>query len=273
MRYIINTLKMLGWLIVIAPANGALMAHEFWIDPVIFELPADAPLVADIRVGQNFSGAAYAYYPPQFRRFDLVTSKGTQPVLGRPGDQPALNVPSPATGLITAVHVTGDMTLTYKDWAKFKAFVTHKDFAWATSDHLARGLPETGFKERYSRYAKSLFAVGNGAGQDREVGLVTELVARTNPYTDDIGQGILLQVLYKGAPRTNAQLELFEKAADGKVQITLHRTDETGHVRVPVQRGRRYLADAVVMRPLDAATSDGAVWESLWASLTFAVPD
>lgn len=73
---------MLGWLIVIAPANGALMAHEFWIDPVIFELPADAPLVADIRVGQNFSGAAYAYYPPQFRRFDLVTSKGTQPVLG-----------------------------------------------------------------------------------------------------------------------------------------------------------------------------------------------
>ena len=50
MRYIINTLKMLGWLIVIAPANGALMAHEFWIDPLIFELPADAPLVADIRV-------------------------------------------------------------------------------------------------------------------------------------------------------------------------------------------------------------------------------
>ena len=171
MRYIINTLKMFGWLIVIAPANGALMAHEFWIDPVIFELPADAPLVADIRVGQNFSGAAYAYYPPQFRRLDLVTSKGTQPVLGRPGDRPALNVPSPATGLITAVHVTGDMTLTYKDWAKFKAFVTHKDFAWATSDHFARGLPETGFKERYSRYAKSLFAVGNGAGQGRLRGL------------------------------------------------------------------------------------------------------
>jgi len=273
MRYIINTLKMLGWLIVIAPASGALKAHEFWIDPVAFQLPVDAPLVADIRVGQDFSGAAYAYYPPQFRRFDLITSQGTQPVLGRPGDRPALNVTPPTTGLIVAVHVTDDMTLTYKDWAKFKAFVTHKDFAWATDDHLGRGLPETGFKERYSRYAKSLLAVGNGAGQDREVGLVTELVARTNPYTDDIGQGILLQVLYKGAPRSNAQLELFEKAADGKVQITLHRTDETGHVRVPVQRGRRYLADAVVMRPLDAATSDGAVWESLWASLTFAVPD
>ena len=75
------------------------------------------------------------------------------------------------------------------------------------------------------------------------------------------------------APRAAAQVELFEKTEDGKVQITFHRTDETGHVRVPVQRGRRYLADAVVMRPLDAATSDGAVWESLWASLTFAVPN
>lgn len=273
MRQLLTTLKMLGCFIVTAPIGGALIAHEFWIDPVAFQLPIGAPLVADIRVGQDFSGAAYAYLPPQFRRFDLITSQGTQTVPGRPGDRPALNMPTTATGLSVAVHVTTDSTLTYREWDKFNAFVTHKDFAWAAADHLRRGLPETGFKERYSRYAKSLLAVGDGAGKDRQIGLVTELVALTNPFTDDIRNGMLLRVLYKGAPRAAAQVELFEKTEDGKVQITFHRTDETGHVRVPVQRGRRYLADAVVMRPLDAATSDGAVWESLWASLTFAVPN
>ena len=273
MRQLLNTLKMLGCFIVTAPIGGALIAHEFWIDPVAFQLPIGAPLVADIRVGQDFSGAAYAYLPPQFRRFDLITSQGTQTVPGRPGDRPALNMPTTATGLSVAVHVTTDSTLTYREWDKFNAFVTHKDFAWAAADHLRRGLPETGFKERYSRYAKSLLAVGDGAGKDREIGLVTELVALTNPYTDDLSQGMVLRAYYQGAPRADVQIEVFEKNDDGSVQTTLHRTDDTGLVRVPVRAGYRYMADAVVMRPLDAATSGGAVWESLWASLTFEVPD
>ena len=273
MRPLLIILKMLGLLAVTVPICTTLSAHEFWIDPVAFEIRQGDPLVANIRVGKNFSGAAFSFIPNRFERFEVITAGVAYPVLGRLGDRPALTMATPEKGLNIAVHVTGDMTLTYREWSKFETFVRHKDFAWGLAEHTRRGLPETGFKERYSRYAKSLLAVGDGAGKDREIGLVTELVALTNPYTDDLSQGMVLRAFYQGAPRADVQIEVFEKNDDGSVQTTLHRTDDTGLVRVPVRAGYRYMADTVVMRPLDAATSGGAVWESLWASLTFEVPD
>ena len=272
MRPLLNASKILGWLAVTAPICTLLSAHEFWIDPVAFEIPQGDPLVANIRVGQNFNGAAFSFIPARFERFEVISSVSTYPVVGRLGDRPALNMTGPENGLNIAVHVTRDMTLNYREWVKFENFVTHKDFAWALAEHAQRSLPETGFKERYSRYAKSLLAVGDGEGQDREVGLLTELVAEANPYTDDLADGLPLRVFYQGQPRGNAQVELFEKHPDGTVVISLHTTDEAGLVQLPVLPGRQYLADAVVLRAVDPAASDGAVWESLWAALTFAIP-
>jgi len=40
-----------------------------------------------------------------------------------------------------------------------------------------------------------------------------------------------------------------------------------------VRPGYAYLADAVVLRPLVPDTDKGPVWESLWASLSFAVAE
>ena len=81
-------------------------------------------------------------------------------------------------------------------------------------------------------------------------------------------------MFYRDAMRANAQVELFEKAADGTVVVTLHKADADGIALLPVRSGYEYMADAVVMRvPSDALASEyGAVWETLWANLTFAVP-
>jgi uncharacterized GH25 family protein len=272
MRPLSIILKILGLLVVTVPIGTTLSAHEFWIDPVEFEIPKGDPLVANIRVGKNFSGAAFSFIPNRFKRFEVITAGVAYPVLGRLGDRPALTMTKPEKGLNIAVYVTGDMTLTYREWGKFETFLRHKDFAWGLAEHTRRGLPEIGFKERYSRYAKSLIAVGGGAGQDSEIGLLTELVAEANPYTDDLTDGLPLRVFYQGKPRANAQVELFEKHQDGTVKISLHTTDEAGLVQLPVLPGRQYLADAVVLRAVDPAASDGAVWESLWAALTFATP-
>jgi hypothetical protein len=206
MRPLSIILKMLGLLAVPLPIGTMLSAHEFWIDPVAFEISQGDPLVANIRVGKDFSGAAFSFIPNRFERFEVITAGAAYPVLGRLGDRPALTMAAPEKGLNIAVHVTGDMTLTYREWVKFETFVRHKDFAWGLAEHTRRGLPETGFKERYSRYAKSLIAVGGGAGQDREVGLLTELVAEANPYTDDLTDGLPLRVFYQGKPRANAQV-------------------------------------------------------------------
>ncbi|WP_116598943.1 DUF4198 domain-containing protein [Primorskyibacter marinus] len=251
----------------------AATAHEFWISPLEYQITVDAPLVADIRVGENFEGSAFSYLPMRFRRFDVVMGGDLSEVPGRAGDRPALTMPALQEGLAVVVHETTDYLLTYKEWVKFESFTTHKDFGWAMDQHRARGLPETGFRERYSRYGKSLIAVGDGAGRDREVGLLTEIVAQANPYTDDLSTGFPVTVLYEGALRTDTQVELFDKAPDGAVTSTLYRTDEEGVAIFPVSPGHTYLVDSVVMRPLDPEAQDDPVWESLWASLTFRVPD
>jgi hypothetical protein len=193
-------------------------------------------------------------------------------VSGRAGDRPALNMTAPHDGLAVVIHETSDHLLTYSEWAKFESFTTHKDFTWAMDQHRADGLPEEGFKERYSRYGKSLIAVGNGEGKDREMGMLTEIVAGANPYTDDVTGGFPVTVLYKGAPRADVQIELFDKSPDGTVETSLHRTDADGHAVIPVDPGHSYLVDSVVMRSLKPQAEGDPVWESLWASLTFEVP-
>ena len=62
--------------------------------------------------------------------------------------------------------------------------------------HAARGLPELAFREAYTRYAKSLVAVGAGKGSDARVGLKIEVVAGANPYTDDLSGAMPVQVFY-----------------------------------------------------------------------------
>ena len=142
-------------------------AHEFWISPNSYTVAPGQQVEAHIRVGQNFKGSNYSFLPAQFKRFDLVQGDQVAPVQGTVGDRPALNMPVTDEGLLVVVHQTTDSFVTYRDAALFENFVRHKDFAWALDQHAERGLPETGFRERYSRYAKSLIAIGDGAGADR----------------------------------------------------------------------------------------------------------
>ncbi|MGV6811011.1 MAG: DUF4198 domain-containing protein [Brevirhabdus sp.] len=249
-------------------------AHEFWLQAKDWQVPIEEQIEADIRVGQKFKGATYSYFPNGFRRFELAQGETVEPVPGRAGDIPAVHVAPVGEGLNVLVHETTDFVLTYSDWALFTNFVEHKDFEGALERHVERGLPQTGFKEAYSRYAKALIAVGDGQGRDREFGLETEFVALANPYTDSVEDGFPVRLFYQGAPRGNVQVELFDKDADGHVEVTLHKTGDDGVARLPVRSGHVYMVDAVVLREPSAELAEkrGAVWESLWANLSFAVP-
>lgn len=242
-------------------------AHEFWIAPEAFQIAPGDKVVASLRVGQNFNGSAQAFIPAHFQRFDLIHASGTRPVKSRIGDRPALNQPLDADGLWIVVHETQDLLLTYKEAHLFEEFATHKELTGTLESHKARGLPPTGFQEQYRRFAKALIAVGKGAGKDRVVGLRTEIVAQTNPYLESYNGQMSVKVLFEGQPRANALVEVFEKGPDGTVSVGTTHTNAAGLARFPTKPGRHYLVDAVKMLPLDG--SEGPVWYSLWASLTF----
>jgi uncharacterized GH25 family protein len=251
----------------------AAQAHEFWIAPSDYTVQVGDVITADLRVGSDMKGVPQPYIDGNIARFDLITGDVASPVTGRLGDQPAMAAPATTEGLAIAVHETTPTTLTYRDYAIFNRFVAHKNLNGVLAQHAARHLPPTGFQETYARHAKSLIAVGNGAGADRAIGMKVEIVAMTNPYTDDVSEGMTLQVLLDGQPRNDAQLELFGRFPDDTVKRVVYRTDASGMVNITVEPGVEYLADNVAMTalPNDNAGA-GPVWHSDWASLTFQVP-
>lgn len=250
-------------------------AHEFWIDPHDFTVATGESIVADLRVGQLFEGTPLSYLPNSFKRFDMAQGSALVPVEGRMGDRPALGMAAPGEGLAVFIHVTTDSVLTWDEFPDFEAFARHKDASWAIQSHSERGLPQEKFREAYSRHVKSMVSVGSGKGADREFGLITEIVALANPYVDDMDKGLPVRLLYKGAPRADTQIEVFEKSSDGGVEVLMVRTDAAGEASVPVRPGFIYMLDAVVLREPEGELTErpDIVWESLWANLTFAVPE
>ncbi|EAR52200.1 hypothetical protein OG2516_02149 [Oceanicola granulosus HTCC2516] len=251
------------------------LAHEFWIEPLDYTVAPDGTVEAHLVNGQIFDGPTYAYLPNRFSRFEIFSGGLAAPVEARVGDRPALSLAAPAEGLTVVAYVSTPMNVDYETFEDFMRFVEHKGFEDVPARHAEAGHPMENFREVYTRHAKALVAVGAGDGADSHIGLETEIVALENPYTGDMSDGIDVQVFYGDAPRADAQVELFDKAPDGSVEVTLHRTDGDGIVTLPVAPGHSYLVDAVILRsPLgDLAAERGAAWESLWASLTFAVPE
>lgn len=232
-------------------------------------------LQANFKNGEFFEGNTLSFFEHSSVRFDLAAGGSVTAVTPRSGDAPALDIDVPvADGLAVVVHETAPSKLTYREWAKFQKFAAHKDFSSAEADHVAAGWSQVRFREIYTRHAKALVAIGSGQGADKPLGLETEFVALTNPYAANFDYDMKVQVLYGASPRADAQVEVFDRAPDGTVNVTLHRTDNEGIASVPVTPGHEYLFDAVVLRPADGASSEenAIVWETLWAALTFAVP-
>ncbi len=250
------------------------LAHELWLEPEQYQIDLQTRLVVNIVNGQKFRGHALPYLPNKAARFDLVTSAGVSAVPARAGDRPALDMAPIGAGLQVLVYQAENSTLTYREWEKFQAFVEHKDLGISREGHLARGIPEVGFKEVYSRYSKVLLGVLNATGADVRVGLETELVALANPYTDNLTHGLPVQLFYRADIRAHTQIEVFDRDDEGNVSLSVQRTNADGIAHIAVTSGHTYMLDSVVLRQPDAALAaqTGAVYESLWANLTFQVP-
>ena len=137
---------------------------------------------------------------------------------------------------------------------------------------LNNGFPEKYFRETYSRFAKVIVGIGSSSGIDADFGLLTEFILLNNPYTDKSQNFVKLKLNYQGNPRSNAQVEVFERSLDNTVSIFTTKTSIDGIVKIPVKKGYDYLFDAVKLRKANPSSKQKAVWETLWAALMIRIP-
>lgn len=183
---------------------------------------------------------------------------------------PALSYKPATAGLqVIAYHSTADR-VTYDDPDRFREYLAYEGLEGIAEAHRARGLPEAGFTEEYTRFAKALVQVGPVDERDRDasLGLRFELVAENNPYAPG-AETVTVTLLRLGEPVVGRQIAVFR--CTGEVTRGLVRTDARGQAAIPIGGGGVFLLNAVDIRPVqpDVAEKDAVVWASDWASLIF----
>jgi len=266
---IVKPVLTLGFL---AAAVGA-HAHEFWIQPHDYRLAAQEPLVADVSVGMDFDGNRLAFIPRTINAFNITDANGTRKIEGRIGDIPSVNLTPKADGLQILNLFSTSSLIIWRDFQEFDEFANLHGMSWVLARHAERGLPDVGFKEAYTRFVKTLVAVGEGAGQDHFTGMFFELVAGNNPYTDDMSNGMPITVLFKGQPLPNKQVDLFYKDSAGELTRLSVQSNAAGVAIVPNIGDGEYMVNVVhMMEPfLEDQERTGVVWHSLWGSITYAI--
>ncbi|MDG2340422.1 MAG: DUF4198 domain-containing protein, partial [Paracoccaceae bacterium] len=220
-------------------------------------------------------GFSLAYGTRSIVRLEKMTAAGPIKIDGVLGDRPAIRLENVDDGLLVIGYQSVPSRLTYKEWDKFVSFANKKAFADPAEKLAALGISQENLVEGYTRLSKSLIAVDGGHGHDQAFGFETELVALSNPYTDDLSDGLPVLLIYHGAPHPNAYVEVFERSKGGEASSFSVNTDENGIATIPVKAGHEYMLDSVIFRPPSAKLLEriDADWETLWANLTFAVPD
>ena len=250
-------------------------AHEMWLEPIRYEIAKGDKVLAHEKVGQNFKGNKYAYLTSSYEQLNITMNGITRSIKPRLGSLPAVQDVINDEGLLVLSAISTPTKLIYEERKIFDKFLKAEGLDWVFEAHKERGLPEIGFTEVYRRYPKSLVKVGNGIGQDVALGLPLEWVAVNNPY--QAKDMIKMKLLWKGKPYGDAHVSIFTRTED---QIEIKKviksdliTDQNGTISLPVKHGNSYLINAVKMIEPDAKIqhSYDAVWESLWASMTFKV--
>ena len=248
-------------------------AHEFWLEPSDFQPQVGDVVTVDLVIGTHFDGF-HPLHPDEIAAFGLIDAAGTTPITGRFGDLPAGQFIAAQAGLSLLYHQTTPSYVTYTKPEKFISFAVEKGFADVAARYQKQAVENFRLVEKYRRFAKSLIMVGPASGQDQLVGLEMELVALTNPYQQPVSKEFTVAVYESGAPRPGAQVTVFIRHTPSDVEKKIIIADERGQVHLSLLPGRHYLFDSIKLQPIkDADPVKNAEWESLWAALTFAVPD
>ena len=243
------------------------LAHEFWIEPANFRPPVGKPLDVNLLVGQEFRGDTMIYLPESFERFITVNARGKQDVAGQPGDDPAARLIPAEPGLLLVAYQSTRYSLNM-DGVTFEEYLEKEGLSAVRALRAQRKEQDKPVREVYSRFAKSLLAVGgrdDGLDASRPIGLRLEIVPQGRVSQLNPGQSLEVQLLYENRPLANALLVAFSKKKL-KTQLT-QRTDAQGRARFALPHADIWMLSAVHMIPAPADAK--ADWESFWASLSF----
>jgi hypothetical protein len=202
-------------------------------------------------------------------KFALVSASRELPVVGLEMSEPAGVVRIAEPGLQVAAFRSNNARLDLPA-EKFEEYLREEGLERVSALRARRGESGKPSREHYARCAKALLLAGEKiSGQDRLLGLPLELLAEENPYAVSPGQTISFRLLHQGKPLEGALVVALPRESPAARLDA--RTDAKGRVLFRLPEKGVWMVKAVHLYP--APPGAEVDWESLWASLTFEIPE
>jgi uncharacterized GH25 family protein len=255
------------------------LAHEFWIEPSHHVGSCNEPIRIDLKVGHGPDLTVLPRNPERYERFVVAGPSGERDVLGVDGAAPAGIVRPADVGTYLVGYRSRSSSVELPP-AKFEAYLKEEGLESTLLRRIEQGRSAAPGRERFSRCAKSIVVIGDAphVGFDRSLDFRLELFPERDPRELVPGESATFRLLFDGAPLANVLVRA--TAMDQFEHQRSARTDAQGRVTLPIAHPGRWRLNAVHMLELapdagrSADTADFvADYESLWASLTFEVPD
>lgn len=254
---------------VLVPSSAE--AHDYWLAPEVFVVPAPRPVSISLRVGDGFeSEVEKAYERGRYPRAELI-HRGRSQVLANPdwpqGAKPIFRASPKTTGghLVVVDRNASEIELAPK---KFEKYLRRQGLRSVLKERAKRGESKNPGRERYRRCLKALIQVGQQ--QDRtfatRTGQTLEIIPQSNPAFAKPGDPLKVRVEFKGEPLADAKVTALVHA-DGKVRTKAYRTDSQGMVTVKIDRRGVWMIRLVHM--IRCAQCEAIDWDSFWTSYVF----
>jgi len=244
-------------------------AHDLYIIPSTFRpKPGDA-LTFGFHVGDSFPRSEVAGRLHKLIEPKVSWSGGSVKVenLRVEGTRDLGDAVVAGSGHLVAT-VSTVPTLIELEPAKFLSYLKHEGLNEVIAWRAAHGEAGKPGKERYSKYARALLRSGEGGGYFRQPsGLIIEIIPEADPYGIDPGGELPVQVLFRGKPAADLQVEAAWAQGSDSTSTVAGRTGPDGRLRVKLPKAGWWRLHTIKMeRCADPAAAD---WESFWSSLTF----
>ena len=248
---------------------GEAPAHDFRVQPERYIAAPGETVGLRLFIGDAFGGQPFLRDPKHLAEFFVVGPRGRMAIPGRPNRLRVGEI-GPLDAGAWVVAYRSNFTLSTMEAERFDDYLRKEGFEEARRVRAARGESAAPGREAYARAAKAIVeAGGDSAGYNAVLGLPLELAPERAPAGMRPGEVFTVRLLLAGEALADASVTAFAAAApDRPVRA---RTDSAGRAGLTLDRAGAWLVRAVHMAP--AAPGRDADWESLWASLTFSVPD
>jgi uncharacterized GH25 family protein len=259
---------MVKFLLALVCLVGPVAAHDLYLMPSSFFVSSGERITVAIHEGDSFPNSEAAVPLARLRDTDLITPSAVYNITN-------LRVDGSTVTAQANIRLRGTLILTARTMPnlievepqKFRDYLTKN----GQTDALHQHPPEQAGRERYSEYAKTL--IQSEAADDffsHVVGFMIEIVPEKNPYTLHAGDELPVQVLVRGKPAPDLQIEAVRAQSGPSPARLIGRTDATGHVTIPINGAGKWRLHAVSMHKCSDPTL-AECWESFWASLTFEI--